>query len=99
MTTEIRPESWWTELDDAVLCCLAGGATDPASIGRRLGLSIDAVTSIVAMLAREGKVRICLVAPAADDVSVHSFWCPDRARQVSVEFAEETRHPHVPGRK
>jgi DNA-binding CsgD family transcriptional regulator len=33
----------------------------PAEIGRRLGLSEDAVVSLVAMLAREGKVHIGLV--------------------------------------
>jgi DNA-binding CsgD family transcriptional regulator len=37
----------------------------PAELGKRLGISEDGVTSLVSHLAREGKVRICLVEPAA----------------------------------
>lgn len=53
---------WWAEIDGAILGCLAGGARlSPAEIGRRVGMSEDAATSCLAMLAREGKVRISLV--------------------------------------
>ena len=52
----------WREIDDAVLECLAGGESTPAGIGQRLGMSEAAAMSIVAMLAAEGKVRICRVA-------------------------------------
>jgi hypothetical protein len=82
-------EEWWTELDGEVLRCLSAGALEPAEIGRRLGISGDAATSLVALLAREGKVRICLVAAETDDVVVvRSFWCPFRDRQVTAEFRE-----------
>ena len=49
----------WTEIDDAVLECLASGVATPADIGARLGMSEAAAVSILAMLAVEGKVRIC----------------------------------------
>lgn len=53
---------WWAELDDAVLRCLAeSGAMAPDDIARRLGLSADAVASILWMLAQERRVRIRLV--------------------------------------
>jgi hypothetical protein len=40
---------------------LASGAMAPAELGLRLGLSEGAMTSLLSMLAQEGKVRICLV--------------------------------------
>jgi hypothetical protein len=50
---------FWNELDDEVLRCLAArGHASPAEIARRLALSEDAVNSILAMLACDGKVRI-----------------------------------------
>ena len=53
---------FWSELDDEVLGCLATrGRVSPVEIARRLALSEDAVVSILAMLARDGKVRIRLV--------------------------------------
>jgi DNA-binding CsgD family transcriptional regulator len=55
-------ETWWSELDDEVCRCLLQGALSPAEIGRRIGLSEDAATSLVTLLAQEGRVRICLVA-------------------------------------
>ena len=48
----------WTEIDDAVLDCLAAGVAAPADIGKRLGMSEAAAVSVLAMLAAEGKVRI-----------------------------------------
>jgi hypothetical protein len=53
---------FWSELEDEVLDCLAARASvSPVQIARRLALSEDAVVSILAMLAREGRVRIRLV--------------------------------------
>jgi DNA-binding IclR family transcriptional regulator len=51
----------WREIDDAVLQYLAIGEATPAEIGERLGMSEAAAVSIVAMLAAEGRVRICRV--------------------------------------
>lgn len=81
-------ESWWTELDDAILACLAEeGPLAPAEIGRRLGLSEGAVVSLVNLLAQEGKVRICLVG-ALWTKRTCSFWCPSRGQAVTSEFRE-----------
>ena len=54
---------FWGELDADVLRCLAGrpGAMTPAEIGQRLGMSEQAVGSIIGMLAEAGEVRICSV--------------------------------------
>lgn len=59
------PGSWW-EVDREILECLAShGAMTPAELSRRLGLSEGEATSLVAMLAREGRVRICQVSLTA----------------------------------
>ena len=55
-------DDWWTEIDDDIVACLKeNGATAPAELGRRLGLSEGAATSLLSLLAGEGRVRICLV--------------------------------------
>jgi predicted transcriptional regulator len=54
---------FWGELDADVLRCLAereGGMT-PAEIGRNIGISEQAVSSIVGMLVETGRVRITSV--------------------------------------
>jgi DNA-binding Lrp family transcriptional regulator len=53
---------FWHELDHAILACRAGGDDTPLEIGQRLGISEAAVSSILAMLVVEGRVRICRVA-------------------------------------
>ena len=53
---------FWDEIDDELLDHLAArGCMTPAEIGRRMALSEDAVVSLLAMLACEGKVRIGVV--------------------------------------
>ena len=54
-----RMEHLWTEIDEAVMQCLAAGMAAPAEIGEQLGMSEAAATSVLAMLAAEGRVRIC----------------------------------------
>ena len=51
---------FWSELDADVLRCLAerSGEMTPAEIGGSLGMSEQAVRSIIGMLAEAGKVRI-----------------------------------------
>jgi hypothetical protein len=55
--------SAWTEIDDAVLGVLtdSGGRLTPGEIAVKVGMSEDAVRSIVSMLAEQGKVRIAVV--------------------------------------
>jgi hypothetical protein len=55
-------DGWWTEIDDQVRACLERhGALAPADIARLLGMSEGAVTSVLSMLAQEGKLRISRV--------------------------------------
>jgi DNA-binding Lrp family transcriptional regulator len=50
---------WWSEIDDEVLALLQDGRpASPADLGRRLGLSEAAVSSLLWGLASEGKIRI-----------------------------------------
>jgi hypothetical protein len=59
-------DSWWGELERDVLACLHGGEpTSVETIAHRLALSEAAVTSLLAMLARDGKVRIRFVEPTS----------------------------------
>jgi hypothetical protein len=62
MTQEMAMDGWWTEIDDQVRACLERhGALAPADIARLLGMSEGAVTSVLSMLAQEGKLRISRV--------------------------------------
>ena len=55
-------DGWWNEIDDQVTSCLERhGAMAPADIARQLGLSEGAVTSVLSLLAQEGKLRIARV--------------------------------------
>lgn len=63
---DVPPEPWWDDLDAAVLALLkTKGAIAPHEVGRHLGLSESAATSLLCLLAQAGKVRICLVENAA----------------------------------
>ena len=63
---------WWTELEGEILNCLERtGITTPAEIGRRLGIPEEATTSLLSILVREGKVRMCLVELAGQEADVH----------------------------
>jgi DNA-binding Lrp family transcriptional regulator len=53
---------YWDEIDSELLACLATrGSMTPAEIGRRLTMSEEAVVSLLAMLASEGRVRLGVV--------------------------------------
>src|SRR5436309_2410479 len=56
-------DSWWRDIDDATLNVLAaaGGRLTLAELASRLGMSEDAVRSVVTMLAERGRVRIAEV--------------------------------------
>jgi len=58
-----RPtEDWWADVERDFLACLNGdGTTSVTTIARRLKISEQAASSLVAILAREGKVRISAV--------------------------------------
>ena len=52
---------FWSELDDQVLACLRDGPTSTCDLARRLGLSPGGATSLLLMLAAEGKIRVTAV--------------------------------------
>jgi hypothetical protein len=69
--------TWWRDLDDAVLGCLAEhGPMSPAAIADRLGLPEAAVISLLCLLASDGRVTIGLV---------------DRAGAASADGADRRR--------
>jgi hypothetical protein len=54
-------EHWWA-IDREILDCLtARRPMSPAEVGGKVGLSEEATASALALLAAQGKVRICLV--------------------------------------
>jgi hypothetical protein len=88
-----RLAGWWDDVDQAVLDCLSGGTPmAPADVARRVGISEEAAASVIAMLAQEGRLRICLVAPADTDLVERSFWCATRAQHVTAQFLESHLH-------
>jgi DNA-binding Lrp family transcriptional regulator len=55
-------EDLWAAIDGEILDCLAcHGTMTPAELGGKLGLREGETTALLAMLAREGKIRICQV--------------------------------------
>lgn len=62
MLDSLMQDHWWSTIDHEVLDLLQiNGPMAPADLGRKLGLSESAVTSCLAMLVTEGRVRIRLV--------------------------------------
>jgi uncharacterized membrane protein len=59
---QLDPENWWNDIDDEILDCLRGhGSVTVNELSQELGLSEGAATAFLAMLAREGRVRILQV--------------------------------------
>lgn len=52
-------ENFWGTIDTEILDCLATRAMTPAEISGKLGISEAGVCSMLALLAADGKVRIC----------------------------------------
>ena len=59
MTT--AENGWWSELDDQILSCLREGPISTRDLARRLNLSPAGATSVLLMLAAEGKIRVTSV--------------------------------------
>ena len=63
-------DGWWNEIDNDVRSCLERlGPMSPRDLARQLKLSEGAVSSVLSMLAQEGKLRISRVELPADDDS------------------------------
>ena len=59
---ELDPEDWWGAIDGEILDRLREhGSATVNELSRELGLSEGAATAFLAMLAREGRVRILQV--------------------------------------
>jgi DNA-binding Lrp family transcriptional regulator len=55
-------DDWWGEIDHAVLSYLAGnGPAEAGQIAAHLNISEGAATSLLSILASEGKIRIARV--------------------------------------
>jgi DNA-binding IclR family transcriptional regulator len=58
-------DDWWKDFEEDILRCLAGrDAVSPTDVARKLGIPEAAATSLLAIMAREGKVRIRTVEAA-----------------------------------
>ena len=57
---------WWSELDDEIVNCLADEASlTPGELSQKVGMSTEAVTSLLGRLAQEGRITILRVARAS----------------------------------
>ena len=62
---DFDPADWWGATDGEILKCLTQhGHVALGELCEELGLSEGTATAFLAMLAREGRVRICEVEPA-----------------------------------
>jgi DNA-binding CsgD family transcriptional regulator len=52
---------WWDDLDASLLSLLADGGKTPSELSDKLGISEASVTSLISMLAVQGRVRISRV--------------------------------------
>ena len=63
---QLDPENWWGDIDGEILDRLREhGSATVSELSEELGLSEGAATAFLAMLAREGRVRIVRVELAA----------------------------------
>lgn len=54
---------WWSELDDEIVNCLADQESlTPGELSQKVGMSTEAVTSLLGRLAQEGRITILRVA-------------------------------------
>jgi len=56
--TAAAETGWWSELDHQVLACLREGPKSMRDLAGRLNLSPEGATSVLLMLAAEGKIRV-----------------------------------------
>jgi transcription initiation factor IIE alpha subunit len=62
-TREVAMTDWWSELDDEIVNCLVDRESlTPAELSRKVGMSTEAVTSLLGRLAQEGRIAIVRVA-------------------------------------
>jgi DNA-binding Lrp family transcriptional regulator len=60
---EAAMTDWWSELDDEIVNCLVDQESlTPAELSQKVGMSAEAVTSLLGRLAQEGRIAILRVA-------------------------------------
>jgi DNA-binding GntR family transcriptional regulator len=60
---EAAMTDWWSELDDEIVNCLVDQESlTPAELSSKVGMSTEAVTSLLGRLAQEGRITIVRVA-------------------------------------
>jgi hypothetical protein len=63
---EAATMDWWSELDDEIVNCLVGQESlTPDELSQKVGMSAEAVTSLLGRLAQEGRIAILRVARAS----------------------------------
>ena len=74
-------EDLWADTDRDILQCLRDrGAMSPSDLGRRLGISPGESTTLVCLLAAQGKVKIRLVELDEEEQGHHELsWRSARA--------------------
>jgi hypothetical protein len=61
-------EDWWAETDNAILQCLRErGPMSPIDLANQLGMSSGESTTIVCLLAAQGKIKVRLVELAEEE--------------------------------
>ena len=54
---------WWRDLDDEIVNCFVGQESlTPGELSQKIGMSTEAVTSLLGRLAQEGRITIVRVA-------------------------------------
>ncbi|PYN41254.1 MAG: hypothetical protein DME00_32150 [Candidatus Rokuibacteriota bacterium] len=54
---------WWRDLDDEIVNCFIGyESMTPGELSQKIGMSTEAVTSLLGRLAQEGRITIVRVA-------------------------------------
>jgi Mn-dependent DtxR family transcriptional regulator len=76
-------EDFWAETDNAILQCLRErGAMSPVDLAHRLGISPGESTTLVCLLAAQGKVKVRLV--ELDEGKEPGASLPARSRRERV---------------
>ena len=83
---DARRDDWWADVDYDLLCCLdTDGPVSIDTVAHRLGIPERAASSLVAMLACEGKVHIRLVERGKEATIMEHDPMPERGSRVAAE--------------
>jgi len=64
---EAAMTDWWRDLDDEIVNCFVDQESlTPGELSQKIGMSTEAVTSLLGRLAQEGRITILRVARTSD---------------------------------